>query len=340
MNRADYLADVKLCLELLARFEIYPDLPELELFLQHEAHSALLKHCAERVKTAWELNLGGQSCLVPETSVAQLPLEHDAQADTLLEIEEAQELAIPNPDVLEILTDSAEAAEEDILNLAPQSAEKPPLRFKLSNAMVGKAYSGQLEWTGDKNISVLKIEGLEQLGLSFDFSTHIVSGEPEQAGEYRLTVNYQNLETSPQALQTAELNFVINSDPKSLWKNIASDNNVPFWKPDSECLGLTGLKQWKLAAASKRGRSHAHVGSCRDDDFALCVDKESSWQLIAVADGAGSSEFSREGAKIVAHQSLEILKTQLQQTADRLEPLIEHWQLDKDWRMRPLCSRF
>ncbi|MCF0254180.1 MAG: protein phosphatase 2C domain-containing protein, partial [Duodenibacillus sp.] len=43
---------------------------------------------------------------------------------------------------------------------------------------------------------------------------------------------------------------------------------------------------------------HAHTGLPRDDDFGLRSDAESGWNVIAVADGAGSAEFARKGSQI------------------------------------------
>lgn len=52
-----------------------------------------------------------------------------------------------------------------------------------------------------------------------------------------------------------------------------------------------------LAIASKRGRSHAHEGKFRDDDFRAEA-LENGWGIIAVADGAGSAKYSRRGSDI------------------------------------------
>lgn len=180
-----------------------------------------------------------------------------------------------------------------------------------------------------KKITLLAINGLDKLGLSYDATSNTLSGEPVTAGEHPLVICYQQDDDASQTIQTAELTLVINSDPKSLWKNLPSDRALRFWKADSDFTGKTGLADWKIAAASKRGRSHAHVGSCRDDDFALQVDNESLWQVVAVADGAGSSEFSREGARIAAHNSVAVLNVQLRQAGSGLDELIECWQLDK-----------
>ncbi len=326
MSRSHYVADLKLCLELLSRCEIYPDLQQLEHFLADEKHLELLNQCSLSIKTAWE------NSVAADLTTEQIPvaLLNDSKPEitsaTVVDLKKHTETAdLSGYENTESLAEKTAEAEALRIN-QPQ----PLVRFKLPNATVGKNYQGQLEWTSPKPLTLLAINGLDKLGLCFDVASNIVAGEPEIAGEHTLSISYQQDDDSTQTIQTAQLTLVINSDPRSLWKNIPSDTAVPFWKADSHFAGKTGLANWKLVAASKRGRSHAHVGSCRDDDFALQVDNKSLWQILAVADGAGSSEFSRQGARIAAHNSVEILNSQLQQANPALDELIERWQVDKN----------
>ncbi|WP_313377267.1 PP2C family serine/threonine-protein phosphatase [Chishuiella sp.] len=53
--------------------------------------------------------------------------------------------------------------------------------------------------------------------------------------------------------------------------------------------------------ASKRGRSHAHEGTFRDDDFAI-EQLSDNWSIVALADGAGSSRASRAGSQFVTNR--------------------------------------
>ena len=59
-----------------------------------------------------------------------------------------------------------------------------------------------------------------------------------------------------------------------------------------------GTPRKDIVAASKRGRSHAHEGRPRDDDFKICHNVDNGWYVLAVADGAGSARYSRQGSKI------------------------------------------
>ena len=84
-------------------------------------------------------------------------------------------------------------------------------------------------------------------------------------------------------------------DTQSMWKNIPTLTKTPYYKndQDSGCIESDGQR---LIAASVRGRSHAHVGTPRDDDF--FIHTHSGWSIIAIADGAGSCKYSRQGSKI------------------------------------------
>jgi serine/threonine protein phosphatase PrpC len=62
-------------------------------------------------------------------------------------------------------------------------------------------------------------------------------------------------------------------------------------------------KDFCIAAASRRGRSHEHAGSFRDDDFFIHHDQSTGWSILVVADGAGSSKNSREGSRIAVGSS-------------------------------------
>ncbi|HMU87437.1 MAG TPA: PP2C family serine/threonine-protein phosphatase, partial [Agitococcus sp.] len=85
-------------------------------------------------------------------------------------------------------------------------------------------------------------------------------------------------------------------DPRSLWKNIPSNNQEIYAKPDSRSQSLHNA-HYKILAASQRGRSHAHKGQFREDDFFIAQGE--NWQLAIVADGAGSAQYSRYGSWLI-----------------------------------------
>ena len=114
--------------------------------------------------------------------------------------------------------------------------------------------------------------------------------------------------------------FVINQDPRKLWKNIPVDwDNLPepkYQKEDSQCEYVKvealedGTPQKDIVAASKRGRSHAQEGKPRDDHFRV-EHMDNGWYIMAVADGAGSAKFSRKGSLIACDESVDYCKLQL-----------------------------
>ena len=145
------------------------------------------------------------------------------------------------------------------------------------------------------------------LGIVFDAETSELHGIPLLAGEFPLTVHFQFdpvLPTDP-TLHHGVCNLIVNPDPKTLWKNEPSDKNDPYWKEEECILTIAGTDGLQMIAASKRGRSHAHVGSFRDDDFCLMQDEESGWRVMTVADGAGSAKLSRKGSLLASQVASE-----------------------------------
>lgn len=108
-----------------------------------------------------------------------------------------------------------------------------------------------------------------------------------------------------------EITLLVNPDPQSLWKDIPSDQTDPYAKPDMAPPQLCPGTGRTLVAASRRGRSHAHVGAFRDDDYALHADPNSGWHVLAVADGAGSAQYSRRGSQLAVQTSVRFVAEQL-----------------------------
>ncbi len=217
------------------------------------------------------------------------------------------------------------------LTQAPSKTVPKPMqhvsqvRFKLPNATIGKDYEEMLNIESGINVEVSHIEGLDELALRYIEPEKRVQGNPSKAGEYPISVYYHFSDSKYQKTpQQQTINFVINNDPKALWKNIPSDQNMTFWKPDEDKQEREGQDGWKLVGASKRGRSHAHEGTCRDDDF-LITSKANKWHILAVSDGAGSSQYAREGARIAVKQSTEILSSKLDEYNDDISRLILEW---------------
>ncbi|MES2900315.1 MAG: PP2C family serine/threonine-protein phosphatase [Pseudomonadota bacterium] len=176
----------------------------------------------------------------------------------------------------------------------------PALEFRLPNARAGQAYQQQLlpiNAAGEA-IVLLAVTFPPELDLRADLASHSVSGVALVANEYSVEVLYHLRSEDAAACRMVRVPLLVTPDPKSLWKDLPSDRSAPFWKEDAVCAAVTG-QQMQVIAASKRGRSHAHVGSFRDDDYFISHRPESDWVTAIVADGAGSARFSREGARLV-----------------------------------------
>ncbi len=107
--------------------------------------------------------------------------------------------------------------------------------------------------------------------------------------------NSLETEVKPDPVQTAPKP---RPNPRDLWKDIKTNTKIDYYKADTENGFRTADNgKVKIFGASRRGRSHAHVGAPRDDDFRIETDAITGWTYLVVADGAGSAKYSREGAK-------------------------------------------
>ena len=172
----------------------------------------------------------------------------------------------------------------------------PTVIFHVPNAKEGEKYSGELtgKESNGRAVKITKVIVPVELGLSFDAKTTLITGVPLVNGERKLPLRYQL--ASGEEL-SGECTMIINPDPRSLWKVLEPDMGQPYGKPHIDKSQISiDINKTKLIAASRRGRSHEHNGSFRDDDF--FIDHDQGWSIIIVADGAGSAKFSREGSRL------------------------------------------
>lgn len=213
---------------------------------------------------------------------------------------------------------------------------RPRLKpFSLPNGMVGRAYSEPFDIAlyALEPIADFRIEGLDRLGLEFDATQGRIEGTPALEGSHKVIIEFRYVaddEAAPFLVQ--EVGLLINPDPKSLWKNLDSDRSDPYWKPDEECEVRRGGDR-HIVIASKRGRSHAHEGKFRDDDFDALSTGRDGWSIIAVADGAGSARFSRKGSELACRAATQVLTQYLPGVPDSvLEVLLKSNESDESRR--------
>ncbi len=171
--------------------------------------------------------------------------------------------------------------------------------FRLPNARAGDAYRQPLEAVPPSEDKVIFGALAPDTGLAVDPDTGIVTGTLETAGELTLAVTY-HYASEPGQMRAATVKLTVNPDPKKMWQNLPTPSDAPYPRPDTDCAALQD-DQFRILAASKRGRSHAHVGSFRDDDFRIA--QVAGWQIAVLADGAGSAKYSRQGAAIICEQA-------------------------------------
>lgn len=212
------------------------------------------------------------------------------------------------------------------------------LGIHLPNGTVKTDYSSTFSLPLDK-ISDVRLEGAEALGLTLiksqEDDTFTLCGRPLKAGDFSLKVTYATVPGEPRSQLSIPIAF--NPDPRSLWRDIPTDKNIPYPKPDtvSEYVkveaGFDGSPKKDMAAASRRGRSHAQEGKARDDHFTIFHCPASDWYIMAVADGAGSARYSRKGSEVACDTVVEHCRERL---TDNLafENAIKIWQLDPDNR--------
>lgn len=163
----------------------------------------------------------------------------------------------------------------------------------LKNAHSNKFYEFSFDMEEFPNIRIQKIGNLEEAGLNFDQNK--ISGTPTINNVYHLEIEFYHV-GDEKNVDVKKVDLFVNADPKDLWKNIPTNENDLFYKPDATSY-KGKFSDKKIVVASKRGRSHAHEGKFREDDFAVS-ELPAKWSIISVSDGAGSASLAREGSRL------------------------------------------
>lgn len=198
------------------------------------------------------------------------------------------------------------------------------IKYRVTNAGVGKNKKLDIDILeiNQEDINKYKINninGLEDIGgLSYNKETNTIEGIAEKEGNFELTIEgiYFIQDNIKQKTRGKVILKVI-PDPKSLWKTIEPDKKTPYGKPHEDSKIISN-NDYKLVYASKRGRSHAHNGTYRDDDANIMFSK-SGWSIVAVADGGGSYSLARRGSEIVIKKLFDALDNVLDSKGKELE---------------------
>lgn len=174
-----------------------------------------------------------------------------------------------------------------------EKEEFKEVHWVLKHAHSGKFYEFSFEMADFPNIGIKNIKNLEETGLTFE--NNRISGIPIVHNMYHLDIEFFHIEDK-ETTDVKRVQLLVNIDPKDLWKNIPSDKEADFYKED-EVSFQGGFSDKKIVVASKRGRSHAHEGNFREDDFAVNT-LPSDWNIISISDGAGSAVMAREGSRL------------------------------------------
>lgn len=174
-----------------------------------------------------------------------------------------------------------------------EKEEFKEVHWVLKNASAKQFYEFGFNMENFPNIKIQNIRNLEETGLHFE--NNIISGTPVTNNMYHLDVQFYHIHDQNQ-IETKKIQLFVNADPKDLWKNIPSDKNAVFYKSEEDSF-KGPFSDRKIVVASKRGRSHAHEGKFREDDFAVNT-LPLDWNIVSVSDGAGSATAAREGSRL------------------------------------------
>jgi serine/threonine protein phosphatase PrpC len=213
---------------------------------------------------------------------------------------------------------------------------------RVLNATVGKPYETKFDFDKFKwkDITAFEFKGLEEVGLRYDEKTRQLTGVPTESGDIKFTFLFK-VDGQPEEAPLNEkvITLIVNPDPKSLWKNVENDRNDPYWKEDDTTV-FSRLGDRHILVSSKRGRSHANIGSFREDDFAF-KDLDNGWNIVVVSDGAGSARLSRKGSAIACKTVVDyFMDEQSMQNMKEFDDLLQQYAANTGDETQKKLNRF
>lgn len=222
--------------------------------------------------------------------------------------------------------------EERMNNYVIEQNNINSLSLSFPNGKKGEKYERTIQFDMGKYADVW-IENLEQTGLTEDIDIKngsiTLSGVPIEAKDFEFKVCFKLIgwEAGDPIIER-KFSIAFNPDPRDLWKNIPVPANIEFPKCDEASdyvlvPEFEGLPQKDIVVASKRGRSHAQEGKPRDDDFRVSFNPQNGWYVLAVADGAGSAKYSREGSRVACETVEAYCKERLAEQGEAFENAVK-----------------
>ena len=212
---------------------------------------------------------------------------------------------------------------------------------------VGSAFLREFELDLDKCLSIQKTDDhiklkpfsdkacerlFKETGLNLRIEERkvILEGSPTSGFDGELVFNIAQLANGNRYVDQHQCTLPLQiTDPRTLWLDLPVMDDEGYPAANEDILGqiLEPLDKM-VVAASCRGRSHAHVGKARDDNFRIVSDSASGWHFVTVADGAGSATFSRKGSALACEAFIAQLRQDLKEHADTLslnQALLAEW---------------
>ncbi|AFL74824.1 PP2C family serine/threonine-protein phosphatase [Thiocystis violascens] len=264
----------------------------------------------------------------------------DESAPTEANIEETSAMPFPHPpDTPTPGSAQGSPGQVPAASTAPAKPPEPRASFQLPNGKVGVDYAARIEGRDAEGrpVRIRDVRIPDGLGLSFDPDSGELRGTPALDGDHRLPLSWY---LDEKTRYSGECLLIVNPDPKSLWKVIEPPDGSPYLKPHADRRLLTG-RGFSIAAASRRGRSHEHAGTFRDDDFFIGHDAQTQWSLILVADGAGSARYSREGARLaVTSAGAHLSEALAGEIGARMTAALDGWEADPEGVAQAMGAEF
>ena len=218
------------------------------------------------------------------------------------------EREVPAKPVVDDTAEAEKKAEDSVTEEAPEPESKakqkiPELKLRLPNVRQGVRSPGlEIKRSQDTDGKKHRWEKYyvdpdadvteEELGIDYDLESGLLHVTPSKHGDF---IIWFRREESGYPKLSCKL--TVTPDPKTLWTASDPPEDAPYPKEHKDSKFLLAGKRI-MVGASVRGRSHARDGTHRDDDFLVC-ELVDGWNLMVVADGAGSAKFSRKGSEIL-----------------------------------------